>query len=55
MDRPRVQYAKSGDLSIAYEVFGSGSLDLVYVPGWVSHLDLGWDDPDRGAADVVAR
>jgi pimeloyl-ACP methyl ester carboxylesterase len=42
---PETRYAKSGDLSIAYQVFGEGPVDLVYVPGWVSHLELIWDDP----------
>src|SRR2546421_3905206 len=43
--RPETHYAKSGDVSIAYQVVGDGSLDLVLVPGFVSHLDLDWDDP----------
>ena len=36
-------YAKSGDLSIAYQVIGDGPLDVVFVPGFVSHLDIGWE------------
>jgi class 3 adenylate cyclase len=40
------RYAKSGDVNIAYQVVGEGPLDLVYVPGWVSHLDLNWEEPD---------
>ena len=46
MDVPRTRYARSGDLNIAYQVFGSGSLDLVYVPGWVSHVEETWESPD---------
>ena len=42
---PRTQYAKSGDVSIAYQVVGDGPIDLVLVPGFVSHLDVDWDDP----------
>jgi class 3 adenylate cyclase len=38
-------YAKSGDLRIAYQVIGKGPLDLVYVPGFISNLDLYWDEP----------
>ena len=38
-------YAKSGDLRIAYQVVGTGPLDLVYVPGFISNLDLYWDEP----------
>ncbi|MGH8928591.1 MAG: adenylate/guanylate cyclase domain-containing protein [Acidimicrobiia bacterium] len=43
--RPRTKYARSGDYSIAYQVFGEGGLDLVVVPPWVSHLDLAWEEP----------
>ncbi|MHB8738266.1 MAG: adenylate/guanylate cyclase domain-containing protein [Candidatus Dormibacteria bacterium] len=32
-------------MSIAYQVLGDGPFDLIYVPGWVSHLDLQWEDP----------
>ncbi len=39
------QYAKSGDVSIAYQVLGDGPLDLVFVMGWVSHLDWFWEEP----------
>lgn len=39
------RYAKSGDLSIAYQVVGEGPLDLVFVMGWVSHLDWFWEEP----------
>jgi class 3 adenylate cyclase len=44
--QPTTRYAKSGDVNIAYQVVGEGPLDLVYVPGWVSHLDLNWEEPD---------
>ena len=46
---PPVKYAQSGDLSIAYQVFGDGPVDLVYVPGWVSHVELAWELPDLAA------
>ena len=51
--RPRTQYAKCGDLNIAYQVTGEGPLDLVYVPGWVSNLDYAWEYP--GYARVLER
>ena len=38
-------YARSGDLRIAYQVVGEGPLDLVFVPGFISNLDLSWDEP----------
>jgi pimeloyl-ACP methyl ester carboxylesterase len=43
---PTTRYAKSGDVHIAYQVFGSGPVDLVYVPGFVSHLENLWEQPD---------
>lgn len=42
---PPTHYAKSGDLSIAYQINGAGPVDLVYVPGWVSNLDVSWEHP----------
>jgi class 3 adenylate cyclase len=37
------RYARSGDVHIAYQVFGDGELDLVLVNGFVSHLELVWE------------
>jgi pimeloyl-ACP methyl ester carboxylesterase len=37
---PEIRYAKSGDNHVAYSVMGEGPFDLVFVPGFVSHLDL---------------
>jgi class 3 adenylate cyclase len=42
---PETRYARSGDLNIAYQVVGDGPLDLVYVPGWVSNIELMWEEP----------
>lgn len=42
---PDINYAVSGDIRIAYQVIGEGPIDLVYVPGWVSHLEYGWESP----------
>lgn len=39
---PVTRYAKSGDVSIAYQVLGDGPIDLVFVMGWVSHVDYFW-------------
>ena len=41
---PETRYAKSGDVHIAYQVIGDGPLDLVFVPGFVSHLELAWEE-----------
>jgi class 3 adenylate cyclase len=43
---PTVRYAKSGDVNIAYQVLGEGPFDLVYVPGWVSNLEVRWELPN---------
>jgi class 3 adenylate cyclase len=43
--QPETRYARSGEVNIAYQVVGEGPLDLVLVPGFVSHLDLNWTDP----------
>lgn len=41
---PQTRYVRSGDRThIAYQVVGDGPLDLVFVPGWVSHLELDWE------------
>jgi pimeloyl-ACP methyl ester carboxylesterase/DNA-binding winged helix-turn-helix (wHTH) protein/class 3 adenylate cyclase len=42
---PETRYAKSGDVNIAYQVIGNGPLDLVFVMGWVSHLEYFWEEP----------
>jgi class 3 adenylate cyclase len=39
------RYAKSGDVHIAYQVIGDGPRDIVFVPGWISHVELGWAFP----------
>src|SRR5438270_8998537 len=39
---PPIHYARSGDVNIAYQVLGDGPLDLVFVMGWVSHLEYFW-------------
>jgi pimeloyl-ACP methyl ester carboxylesterase len=42
---PETRYAKSGDVHIAYQMVGSGPLDLVLVPGFISHVEGWWDEP----------
>jgi len=39
------KYAESDGLSIAYQVIGDGPIDLIYVPGFVSHLEYTWELP----------
>jgi pimeloyl-ACP methyl ester carboxylesterase len=43
--RAKTQYAKTGNLHIAYQVFGQGAIDLVCCPGFVSHIEHYWEDP----------
>ena len=45
MDVPDIRYAKSGDVSIAYQVVGDGPQDLVVVRGSLAHLDSVWEQP----------
>lgn len=42
---PPVHYARSGDVGIAYQVVGQGPVDLVFVMGWISHLEWFWKEP----------
>ncbi len=42
---PTVRYARSGNVNIAYQVIGEGALDIVFVMGWVSHLEEFWTEP----------
>ena len=46
--QPETRYAQSGDVSIAYQVLGGGPLDLLIVPGFISHLEQAWEDPAYG-------
>ena len=43
--RPQTKYTRSGDVNIAYQVLGEGPRDLVFVMGWVSHLEYFWEEP----------
>jgi len=43
--KPETRYAKSGGLSIGYQVFGEGPLDIVLIQGFVSHLEVAWEEP----------
>jgi class 3 adenylate cyclase/esterase/lipase len=44
--QPETRYAKSGDVHIAYQVFGDGPVNLIVVPGFVSNVENAWDQPD---------
>ena len=42
---PETKWAKSGDFHIAYQVVGTGPLDLVFIHGWISHIEHMWEEP----------
>jgi pimeloyl-ACP methyl ester carboxylesterase len=46
MEPIRTRYAKNGDINVAYQVFGEGNVDLVMVPGFISHIENYWDEPN---------
>ena len=43
--QPHTRYARSGPISVAYQVLGEGAIDLVLVPGFVSHVEVAWEEP----------
>ena len=45
MKKPEVSYVRNGDVSLAYQVVGSGSHDLLLVSGFVSNLEYAWEYP----------
>lgn len=45
MERPETRYARSGRVSIAYQVLGEGPPDLVFVPGVISNTEYAWHQP----------
>jgi pimeloyl-ACP methyl ester carboxylesterase len=42
---PSTRYAKSGNVHVAYQVFGEGQIDLVFFPGFVSNIETYWEEP----------
>ena len=53
MQMPRTRYARSGGLNVAWQESGAGDIDIVWVPGFISHLELGWNNPR--SADHIER
>jgi hypothetical protein len=50
---PETSYAMCGDLSLAYQVFGDGPVELIIVEPFVSHLELAWTASRRSASATV--
>lgn len=47
--RPETKYTKSGNFNIAYQVVGDGPTDIIYIPGWISNIDMMWTEPRLAA------
>lgn len=47
--KPSTQYVQNGEVNIAYQVVGNGDIDIVFVMGWVSHLEYFWKEPHFAA------
>ena len=52
--QPETRYARSGDVRIAFQVIGSGPINLVFVPGFISNLDIAWEHPQM-ARDFLTK
>jgi hypothetical protein len=53
MRAAQTRYAKNGDVHIAYQVLGNGPIDIVSVQGFISNLELQWEEP--GLAHLLNR
>jgi pimeloyl-ACP methyl ester carboxylesterase len=42
---PETKFTRAGEVNIAYQVYGSGERDLIVVPGWISNIELFWEEP----------
>ena len=42
--RPKTKYTKSGEFNIGYQEIGQGLIDILYIPGWVSNIDMMWTE-----------
>lgn len=47
LNPPETRYATSEGVHIAWQVFGAGPVDVVFVPGWFSNVEISWEDPRR--------
>jgi class 3 adenylate cyclase len=45
LEPPVTQYARNGDIHLAYQVFGDGPMDLLYVPTWLQQMEVLWEEP----------
>ena len=49
------RYARSGPVRIAYQAIGHGAFDLVFVPGFISNLELHWEEPGYAGCSTASR
>jgi len=49
VERPETRYAWNGDVALAFQVVGAGLVDLVYLEGYASHVDMNWESPRYAA------
>jgi pimeloyl-ACP methyl ester carboxylesterase/DNA-binding winged helix-turn-helix (wHTH) protein len=47
--KPETHYVQNNDVNVAYQTVGAGDLDIVFVMGWVSHLEYFWEEPHFAA------
>jgi class 3 adenylate cyclase len=45
MERPETRFAWNREISLAYQVLGTGDVDLLYLPGYISNVELNWEHP----------
>lgn len=45
MEIPETKYAWNGDVALAYQVVGDGPIDLIFMEGYASHVDINWESP----------
>jgi hypothetical protein len=46
---PTTRYVKSDDVHVAYQIVGEGPVDVLWVPGFVSNMEAGWQNPETAA------
>lgn len=42
---PPIRYVRNGEVSIAYQIVGDAPIDILMIPGWISHLAMDWVEP----------
>jgi pimeloyl-ACP methyl ester carboxylesterase len=42
---PEIRYARNGDVALAYQVFGEGPIDLVFLPAFINNVEIAWESP----------